>query len=94
MQRFTVRPICRPCVAPCRRGDGTFWLRRWDTVEAGTGEQVYEWWVLDAEGTPLARARTPIGLSIRLIDGDTVWGVETDELGVEYIVRYRLTMDG
>lgn len=94
--------LYRPSHLPAVRGtmqarDGTFWLRRWDPVETGTGEhgeQVYEWWVLDAEGAPLARARTPIGLSIRLIDGDTVWGVETDELGVEYIVRYRLTMDG
>ena len=66
----------------------------YDPVESETGEQMNEWWVLDADGAPLARALTPVGLSMRVINGDTVWGVERDELGVEYIVRYRLAKDG
>ena len=89
----------RPSHLPAVRGvmqaeDGTIWLRRYDPVESETGEQMNEWWVLDADGAPLARALTPVGLSMRVINGDTVWGVERDELGVEYIVRYRLAKDG
>ena len=88
------RPSHLPAVRGTMQGsDGTLWLRRWDPVETGAGE-MYEWWLLDADGTPLARAQTPTGLSIRLIDGDAVWGVERDDLGVEYIVRYRLARGG
>jgi len=64
------------------------------TVELETGEEVFEWWVLDGEGAPLARARTPVGLDVRLITDDMVWGLERDELDVEYIVRRRLMKDG
>jgi len=74
--------------------DGTIWLRRFDPVELETGEEVFEWWVLDGEGAPLARARTPVGLDVRLITDDMVWGLERDELDVEYIVRHRLMKDG
>ena len=74
--------------------NGTIWLRRFDRVQLETGEQMIEWWVLDAEATPLARALTPVGLDVRLITSDMVWGIERDELDIEYIVRYRLTKDG
>ncbi len=88
----------RPAYLPAVRrvteaGDGTIWLRRYDPVETESGE-MSEWWVLDAEGAPLARALTPAGVSLRVIGGDTVWGIETDEVGVQYIVRYRLVKDG
>ena len=73
--------------------DGTIWLQRFDPVEVDTGERMIEWWVLDDEGAPLARALTPVGLDVRLITGDTVWGIERDELDVEYIVRHRLVKD-
>ncbi len=93
------KAMYRPSHLPAVRGlmqaeDGPIWLRRYDPVESETGEQMNEWWVLDADGAPLARALTPVGLSMRVINGDTVWGVERDELGVEYIVRYRLAKDG
>jgi len=89
------RPSHLPAV---RRGsqadDGTIWLRRYDPVETESGERMSEWWVLDAGGAPLARALTPAGVSLRVIGGSTAWGIETDELGVQYIVRYRLVKDG
>lgn len=74
--------------------DGTIWLRRFDRVQLETGEQMIEWWVLDSAATPLARALTPVGLDVRLITSDMVWGIERDELDIEYIVRCRLTKDG
>lgn len=89
------RPSYLPAVhGPVQARDGTIWIRRFDPVETATGERMIEWWVLDVKGTPLGRAHTPSSLSIRLIDGDAVWGVERGELDIEYIVRYRLTMDG
>lgn len=93
------KAMYRPEYLPAVRGfmqadDGTIWLRRFDPVEGETGESMTEWWVLDAEGAPLARALTPVSLPMMVISGDTVWGIERDELGVQYMVRYRLVKDG
>ena len=74
-------------------GDGNIWLRRFDPVESDSGEALSEWWVLDAQGAPMARALIPTGLRIMHIADDLVWGVESDDLDVDYIVRYRLLRD-
>lgn len=89
----------RPEYLPAVRGfmhasDGTIWLRRFDPVESVAGDRMTEWWVLDAEGAPLARALTPLSVPMMVVAGDTVWGIEADELGVQYIVRYRLLKGG
>lgn len=95
MRGLMYRPPYLPAVSHVIGAeDGTVWLRRFDPVETDAGEEVFEWWVLDGEGSPLARALTPAGLDVRLITADMVWGLERDELDVEYIVRYRLTKDG
>ncbi len=85
------RPEYLPAVdAIMEAEDGTIWLQRFDPIVSESGESMTEWWVLDLDGAPLARALTPSGLSVRAISGNVVWGVESDELDVEYIVRYRL----
>ena len=89
----------RPDYLPAVRGfmraqDGNIWLRRFDPVESEDGALMTESWVLDAEGVPLARALTPAGVGMFVVDGDTVWGIESDELGVQYIVRYSLLKEG
>ena len=89
----------RPAYLPAVRGlmraaDGAIWLRRFDPVESETGMPMTEWWVLDARGVPLARALFPADLRVAVVDGETVWGIETDELDVQYIVRYRLVKGG
>ncbi len=70
--------------------DGNIWVRRFDPVEIDTGEAFSEWWIMDPDGAPLARALTPVGLQVRHIGADLVWGTEQDEFEVDYIVRYRL----
>ena len=74
--------------------NGNIWLRRFDPVESETGEQMNEWWALDSAGSPMARAHTPAGLRVMLIGDEVVWGVESDEMDLDYIVRYRLVKDG
>lgn len=89
------RPSYLPAVSHLIGGrDGTIWLRRFDPVEVAAGESMREWWVLDSEGSPLARALTPVDLVVKLITDEMIWGVERDELDVEYIVRYRLMREG
>ena len=89
----------RPAYLPAVRNfvaaeDGTIWLQRFDPVVSDAGENVHEWWVLNGEGNPVARALTPVDLEVRLITGDAVWGIVRDDLDVEYIVRHRLLKGG
>ncbi len=49
-----------------------------------------EWWVLDEDGESKATVVTPEGLRVYLVTDGAVWGVETDEFDVNYIVRYDL----
>lgn len=65
--------------------DGTIWLERFQAADGSR-----EWWILNPDGEPAGQAHTPEGLRVLLIHGDEVWGVETDELDVDYIVRYQL----
>lgn len=66
--------------------DGTIWLERFQAAADGSTE----WWILNPDGEPAGQAHTPGGLRVLLIHGDEVWGVESDELDVDYIMRYRL----
>jgi len=89
------RPAYLPAVTGLMRAaDGTIWLRRFDPVESENGESMTESWVLDAGGAPLARALFPADVRVAVIDGETVWAIEMDELDVQYIVRYRLVKGG
>lgn len=78
-----------PFLPPVREvqvgADGTIWLQR----EEESGGQVW-WHVLDAQGEPQANLRLPSALRVRHVDGETLWGFETDDLGVYYLVRYRI----
>ena len=65
--------------------DGSVWLRRSRVTPDGA-----EWWVLDPRGQPTGRVHAPAGLRVVLVRGSHLWGVETDDMGVDYIVRYRI----
>ena len=65
--------------------DGSTWIRREDVYTA-----VVTWLVLDPRGDPIAQLRLPTSQRILYVDGNVVWGVETDALDVQYAVRYRL----
>lgn len=82
-----VPPFYAPVESVLPGRDGTIWL---ELSPAVAGEP--EWLVLEEDGSPLARVDAPDGLRILLADRSTLWGVETDELDVPYIVRYRLVI--
>lgn len=65
--------------------DGSVWLRRSEVTRNGA-----EWWVLDPQGQPTGRVEAPAGLRVMLVRGNHLWGVEADDMGVDYIVRYRI----
>jgi hypothetical protein len=66
--------------------DGTIWI-----LAGGppTGERA-TWLVLDERGEPLARVRLPSSLAVRTADRRHVWGTQTDDGGVPYVVRVTL----
>ena len=49
-----------------------------------------EWWLLNRDAEPQGSIRAPSDLRILRVLGDDVWGVVTDELDVNYIVKYPL----
>jgi hypothetical protein len=65
--------------------DGSVWLRREDIQL----EQI-TWWVLNPFGDLVGELRLPRRVRIKYVDGDTVWASDTDELGVDYLVRYAI----
>jgi hypothetical protein len=65
--------------------DGTIWVMQ----EPGDADTAV-WLVLDARGEPLGRVGLPSRVLLRQADLPFVWGVETDELDVPYVVRYRV----
>ena len=65
--------------------DGQVWLRRGFISSPNR-----TWWVLDRRGDLVGQLRLPAAMMPRYVNGQTVWAVETDELGVNYLSRYRL----
>ena len=65
--------------------DGTTWLQL-----SAPDPDHHQWMVLDPAGELLARLTVPASLRILNADRYHVWGVETDELDVPYLVRHRI----
>ena len=80
-----------PFVRFYRSRDGTLWVRR------NLGDGVVGFDVFDEEGRYLGQPEVPAGLagmSVRLITGDRMYVIDTDELGVDYVVRLEIVRSG
>ncbi len=83
------RPATWPPVSRVLVGTGnTIWLAR----EAAPSDST-RWLVLDSNGSPQAELNVPSDVSLRYVDGDVLWAVQTDEFDVPYVLRYRLQRD-
>ncbi len=81
-------PAHRPPVTALVLGsDSTVWLQ-----EPETQPGVARWRVLGPDGSVLAFASLPAEFTLFQARRERVWGVEHDELGVPYVVRYRLQL--
>lgn len=65
--------------------DGRLWVREWSPFQDAT-----RWWVFETDGALLGSLDAPPGMRITSATCDSVTGVERDELGVDYAVRYAL----
>lgn len=68
--------------------DGSLWARRW-VFGAGPGPRT--WDVFNPEGVYVGHVTTPAEFALEAADNKALWGVWTDELGVDYVHRYRFT---
>ena len=83
-------PPTQPPVTELHIGhDGSIWLRREMTVGAAS-----DWLVLSPEGEVVGTVALPANLKILAAEQGRLWGVETDELDVPYIVRYGVALAG
>jgi hypothetical protein len=81
-------PKFRPPVTQLVVGrDGSIWLAAERTNAATIG-----WRVLSPDGDPVGIVKLPGRFSPMLVDGEHVWGAFYDELGIPYIVRYRIAL--
>jgi hypothetical protein len=64
--------------------DGTLWIRREEMSD------MVVWDVLDESGDELGNVMVPRDVTVHQASRELVWAVEKDELGVNYIVRYRV----
>jgi hypothetical protein len=50
-----------------------------------------KWEVLDARGTPIAELKVPRNVRIMVASRASVWAVETDDDGLQHVVRFRVS---
>lgn len=74
-----------------RSRDGTLWVRRY------IGEGVQSFDIFDEQGRLLGQPELPAGfgsMSVRGIREDRMYVIDTDELGVDYVVRLEIVRPG
>lgn len=64
---------------------GRLWVRAWSGVEQPT-----RWWVFEESGRLLGAVQAPREIELTAVTCTDLWGIERDELNVEYVVRYAL----
>ena len=83
------RPEVRPTYDRLLVDDqGRLWLREWP----GAGKDPQRWWVFQREGDLLGSVDVPTGVTLMAVSGADAWGVFRDELDVQYVVRYAMTV--
>ncbi|MEO7354857.1 MAG: hypothetical protein ABIZ70_10990 [Gemmatimonadales bacterium] len=76
----TVPPVVRLLAGR----DGTTWV-----AEGGVGAE-RSWLILDARGDQVARVKLPRSFVPRVADGSQLWGIDSDDDGLQRVVRYRI----
>lgn len=64
--------------------DDTIWVE----LYSSSGNRT--WQVLDGKGAPVARVTVPRNIAIHVASRSMVWALETDEDGLQHIVRYAI----
>jgi hypothetical protein len=80
-------PSFKPVYADLKVSDaGEIWLLLFDL----SGQEDRVWRVLSPQGRPVGTVRTPTSLRVADISGNYLLGIYRDEMGVEFVRRYRI----
>jgi hypothetical protein len=86
MWRSAKLPANYPPLARVMLGrDDTVWLERFSI----SGDR--EWLMLDGQGSVAGRFTVPRSIVLAVASRDQVWAIETDDDGLQHIVRYRVS---
>ncbi|MGH7469692.1 MAG: 6-bladed beta-propeller [Longimicrobiales bacterium] len=90
VERLVAVPEYQPPITRVLMGaDQSIWLHR-ETWRSGDTETFERWIVLDSEARPLAQLVLPPKTRLRWASRSHIWVVEGDDLGIPWVVRYRL----
>jgi hypothetical protein len=85
----TVHPN-HPVISSIMEGpEGTVWIQT-PVISEPVAEASWEWQVFDSRGRFLGTLSMPSGFAARVVRHDRVYGVQSDDLGVQYAVRLRI----
>jgi hypothetical protein len=59
-------------------------------MDRGEGNSTSRWVILGEDGRPLGAVEVPGHVRPAWSRGDAFWAVDTDEMGVPWLVRYRM----
>lgn len=68
--------------------DDTIWLEEFTPIHQRRSRG---WLVLDGAGTPIGRVTLPLSVHIVVANRSTIWATDTDDDGLQHIVRYRVS---
>jgi hypothetical protein len=85
LEGVTVPPVYPPYSRALVGRDDTIWIELYGRSERRT------WEVLDGTGSLIGRVIVPWNFEIQVAGRTAIWGVETDDDGIEHVVRYRVS---
>jgi hypothetical protein len=85
MEKATLPDTRAPLLRILPGRDETTWLE----VYTGTGDRI--WHVLDASGAVTGRLKVPRNVELKVTSATTIWATETDDDGLQHIVRFRVS---
>lgn len=84
LEGVRVPPVFQPYSRVLIGRDETVW------IELYRRDEPRIWQVLDGSGNDIGRVHVTWNVEIQVASRTAIWGVETDDDGIEHIVRYRI----
>jgi hypothetical protein len=88
VKKMTIPPTYAPLNRVLLGRDATTWLESYPTGATRS------WTVLDERGNPVATATVPRNVALQVVSLDAIWAIETDDDGLQSVVRFAVSRRG